>query len=248
MTPALIGQPCDRAYDFEPKSSGDGRTMEGYVAVFGASARISDRNGNFDEEIHPGVFDRYLRDRGAPVMQFDHGKDTRVGSVPIGVYEVFEPDSKGYFVRGRLLDNPVVEPVRQAIAAGALRGMSFRFMVRDDAGQRWTRRPGGVDKRDVLDADVPEAGPVVFPAYSSTSVNVRSLIRHLDADEARDIFRELAAQAGLATDLNFTGQPVARSAGGGESGVEPWEGETPSTTTPAAARLRALSLRRPSLR
>ena len=121
MTRVLTGVACERAHAFEPKASNDGRTLEGYVAVFGSVARVSDRNGDFDEEIHPGVFDRYLRERSFPVMQFDHGKDPRVGSVPIGVYEVFEPDRKGYFVRGRLLDNPVVEPVRQAIEAKALR-------------------------------------------------------------------------------------------------------------------------------
>jgi hypothetical protein len=236
-------KPCgpeERSYDFESRSSGDGRTLEGHVAVFRSVARIADRNGDFEEEIHPGVFDRYLGARGFPVMQFDHGKDSRVGSVPIGAYSDFEPDGKGYFVRARLFDNPVVEPVRQAIAGGAIRGMSWRMQVTKN-GDRWTRNTGRPDKRDVLDADIPEAGPVVFPAYADTSVTVRSLIARLDPDEARAILRELAEQAGLAIDL--TGRPAARSAGGGDPDVEPGEGDASQPVH--IGRQRALLLARP---
>ncbi len=217
---------CVRDYDFEPRSTDDGRTLEGHVAVFRSVARIPDRNGDFDEEIHPGVFDRYLGERGFPVMQFDHGKDTRVGSVPIGKYEIFEPDGKGYFVRGRLLDNPVVEPVRQAIEAGAIRGMSWRMLVAPN-GDRWTRKSSsdGRDKRDVIDADVPEAGPVVFPAYASTTVTVRDLI-------TPDLLADLQEQAGI---TDFTGAPNARSTGRGENDVEPREGDTSSHTQRANA-------------
>lgn len=217
-----------RAFDFELRSvGGDGRTLEGYVAVFGATARIADRGGDFDEEIHRGAFDRSLR-RALPVMQFDHGHDPRTGSVPIGVYDVFEPDQRGYFVRGRLLDNPVVEPVRQAIAAKAIRGMSWRMMVAPESGDRWTRRTGQVDKRDVLDADVPEAGPVVFPAYDATTVSVRSLLAGFSPEERAALVRELAAELRLAVDLSdLTGQSTARSDDGGELGTEPGKGDAP---------------------
>lgn len=215
---------CVRAFDFETKAtSSDGRTLEGYVAVFGSVARVSDSKGDFEEEIHRGAFDRSLS-RSMPVMQFEHGRDPRVGALPIGVYEVFEPDHKGYFVRGRLLDDPVVEPIRKAIEARALKGMSWRMQV-PEAGQKWTRRPGRYDKRDVLDADVPEAGPVVFPAYPATTVGVRSLLAAMDDEEIRSLVRELAAHLGLATDLSdLSGRPNARSVGGAEEpGDQPTE-------------------------
>lgn len=225
-----------RNYDFEIRSVGDkGRTLEGHVAVFRSVARIPDRNGEFDEEIHPGIFDRYLSDRGFPVMQFDHGKDPRTGTVPIGVYDAFEPDGKGYFFRSRLFDNEVVEPVRQAIEGRALKGMSWRMHVVKN-GDRWTRHAGGVDKRDVLDADVPEAGPVVFPAYRDTTIAIRSIWSTYDEEERA----ELRRLAGISTDL--TGQPTTRSGGGGEFDVKPREGDT-SLLTPNQ---RALALGRPS--
>jgi HK97 family phage prohead protease len=229
-----------RAFDLDARPSGDGRTLEGYVAVFGQVARISDRNGDFDEEIHRGAFDRSLK-RGFPVMQFEHGRDPRVGALPIGVYDVFEPDTKGYFVRGRLLDDPVVDPIRQAISAGAIRGMSWRMVV-PDTGQKWSRRSRferGVDKRDVVDADVPEAGPVVFPAYSATTVAVRSLLGGLSDEELASLASELRAHLGLATDL--TAEPHARSAADGDHGARP--GGQPPTQPHLLARDRALRLR-----
>ena len=180
-----VPETVTRGFDFEMRSTGgDGRTLEGYVAMFRSVARIPDRGGDFDEELHPGFADRSLAN-GYPVMQFDHGKDPRVGTVPIGVYDAFDKDARGYFVRGRLFDNAVVEPVRQAIVGQAIKGMSFRFSVNKNGGDRWTRRSagGGVDKREIIDADVHEAGPVVFPAYAQTSVTVRALFASATEEE-----------------------------------------------------------------
>src|SRR5690606_29096781 len=123
-------------------------------------------------------------------------------------YEVFGATRDGYEVEGDLFDNPVVEPIRQAIAAQAIKGMSFRFLAKRD---KWERRSGDVDLRHVFDADVPEAGPVVFPAYRDTAVSVRALI-----EQRPDDLRELVE---LATDL--TGRPSARSAGGGDGADAP---------------------------
>lgn len=239
MTHALIRDLgfAERSYEFDAKPSRDGRNLEGYVAIFHTRTKIPDNNGDFEEEIHPGFADRSLKANGFPVMQFDHGKDPRVGTVPIGVYEVFEPDRKGYFVRGHLFDNPVVEPVRQAIAGKAIRGMSFRFKVAK-GGDRWERRHIGPDLRHVTDADVPEAGPVVFPAYAATSVSVRSLLAGLTDEQRSAALAELAEAAGR---NNFTGQSRTRSAGGGEFDAEPWQGDASPSTR---ARQRALLLRR----
>ena len=239
--PALV----TRAYDFELRSRGNGRTLEGYVAIFGATARIADHGGDFDEEIHRGAFDRSLK-RSLPVMQFDHGRDPRVGTVPIGVYDTFEPDDRGYFVRGQLLDNPVVEPVRQAIEARAIRGMSWRMMVTPKTGDKWTRRSGEPDKRDVLDADVPEAGPVVFPSYDATSVSVRSWLSSLDAEERAALVRELWGELRSLLPLNqtprdFTGRPT-RGVGGGERDHGRPVAPTGSLAIDPEARDRALRL------
>ena len=214
---------CVRAFAFEAESGGgDGRTLEGYAAVFGQTARIADRNGDFDEEIMPGAFIRSLGVR-PPVLQWEHGKDPRVGAVPIGALQDVSEDSKGLHLRARLFDNAVVEPIRQAIAEKAVRGMSFRFHV-VDGGDKWLpgHQRGGIDKRNVHDVDVPEVSAVTFPAYDRTTVSVRSLLAGMDDDEIRSLVRELAAHLGLAADLsNLTGRPTARSSGGGDTADAP---------------------------
>jgi HK97 family phage prohead protease len=200
-----------RAFDFQAEP-GDGRTLEGYAAVFGASARISDTRGDFDESIEPGAFTRSLSNR-TPVMQWEHGKDPRVGLVPIAAIDAISEDTKGLHVRARLFDNAVVEPIRQAIAGGAVKGMSFRFQV-PDGGDVWEQTRSRVDKRRVRAADVYEVGPVVWPAYDSATLSVRSLLASFDAEERSALIRELADELRIATDL--TRQPGARSTGGGD--------------------------------
>lgn len=209
-----MGGFCVRSFEFESRAGGDGRTLEGYAAVFNQPTTIRDMIGEFNEVILPGAFTRSLEKR-TPVLQFDHGKDPRVGTVPIGSIEALSEDSQGLYVRAQLFDNPVVEPVRQAIAGRAIRGMSFRFSV-PEGGDTWSTRDG-MDYREISQTDTRELGPVVFPAYDQTSVSVRSLISQLDPDELRTLIRELAEEMRALTDL--TGAPAARSTGRGEPGA-----------------------------
>jgi phage head maturation protease len=216
-----------RAYDFEIRSAGrGGRRLIGTVAMFRKRTRIPSRDGDFEEELYPGFMKRSLAQNGMPVMQFDHGKDPRTGTVPIGVYDTWDETRGGYHVEGDMFDNPVVEPIRQAIENKAIPGMSFRFHVAK-GGDKWERRAGrdGMDLRGVLDADVPEAGPVVFPAYRDTAVAVRSLWAALDPEERA----ELRQLAGMSTDL--TGAPFAGSDGRGEPDAQPREGQASPTQT-----------------
>jgi hypothetical protein len=128
--------------------------------------------------------------------------------------------------------------------------MSFRFHV-VKGGDKWEKRggTGGMDLRYVKDADVPEAGPVVFPAYRDTKVAVRSLLASLDDDELAEAIRELRALAGIATDLtDLTGEPATRSGGRGEPDAQPREGDaSTSNTAHHQARARALLLTRHAL-
>jgi HK97 family phage prohead protease len=214
--------------------------------------------GEFLEEIAPGAFKRTLRDR-MPVLQFDHGRDQRTGSVPIGSINELKEDDQGLFVRARLFDNPVIEPIRQAIEGKAITGMSFRFQVADErwtdvAGktvkadelQRLLWEPGdrGPLKRTILRVDpLYELGPVVFPAYDNTSVGVRSLLAQLTPDEHRQMLRELAAELRAHDGIPDLTEPPARSDGPGDSGAQPGHGERPTANTRSSVDSDALRLR-----
>lgn len=148
---------------------GDGLTLEGYAATFGDWTEIHDRAGSFQERIAPGAFKRTLGQR-MPVLQFDHGTHPLIGSIPLGRFTKIEEDARGLFVRARLSDNWLIEPVRDSIRDGGVTGMSFRFRVVDD---QWENRDD-TDYRTITEVELYEAGPVVHPAYESTSVGVRS--------------------------------------------------------------------------
>lgn len=205
---------CVRSVDFDAEPSDDGFTLEGYAAMFDSPTRIRSWEGDFTETIRRGAFERSLSER-TPVLQYDHGRDARVGSVPIGAIEEVREDTKGLYVRARMYDNDVVKPVRQAIAGKSIKGMSFRFEI-PDGGDTWTRT-GGSEEREIRDADVHELGPVVFPAYDTTSVTVRSLLAQLDPNDRDAFVREVAELLRTSTDI--VGRPGARSSGGDENGT-----------------------------
>jgi uncharacterized protein len=167
----------------------DGLTLEGHAAVFGQETEIDSWEGTFVEVCMAGMFKKSIRER-MPVMQFDHGRHPLVGSIPIGSIESLTEDATGLAVRARMLDNWLIQPVREAISNGTINGMSFRFeVIRDrwfDAqGKRltdpnviadllWSPGDRGPLRRELVEVRVPELGPVVFPAYEGTDVSVRA--------------------------------------------------------------------------
>lgn len=177
----------------DTEETNDGLTLDGYGAVFNSPTRIDSWEGRFDELIAPGAFKKSLRER-TPRMQFDHGMHPLIGSIPIGRFDTVEEDAKGLHVVGRLTDNWLIQPVRDAISDGGIDGMSFRFSVvkeewRDNDGkvikdeeELWERLWKGRfdDSQDDLltrtlkEVRVTEVGPVVWPAYEDTEVGVRT--------------------------------------------------------------------------
>lgn len=190
----------DATVDGQPN---DGLTLDGYGAVFNSSTVIDSWEGRFRETIASGAMKRSFRET-PPKIQFDHGKHPLIGSLPVASLVSISEDSDpvlapdgGAHIVGRLLDNWLVAPVRDAIAAGVVDGMSFRFEVVREA---WATADGiplrdemalmrEMDRvfledlpddelplRTLRELKVPEMGPVTWPAYTDTSVGVRSKV------------------------------------------------------------------------
>jgi HK97 family phage prohead protease len=174
-----------RRSEFRASEGADGHTLEGYAAVFNAWTNIRDHLGTYEERIAPGAFKRSIGQR-TPVLQFDHGQHPLFGSLPLGGITALREDKNGLFVRAKLSDNWLVEPVRDAIRDGGITGMSFRFRVVDEWSTDNT-------KRTIKEVELLELGPVVFPAYDQTSVAVRSAIGALDDETRAELARELVA-------------------------------------------------------
>ena len=242
--------------------SGDGLTLDGFAAVFNRETIIDSWEGRFKEQIAPGSMKRSFRE-APPVIQFEHGRHPLIGSLPIAeltrIAEETDPDlapDGGAHVVGRLLDNWLIQPVRDAIANQSVNGMSFRFTV---VREKWTDATGRQIRdedelrqllrrtwlEDVPDEElltrtlqelrVPELGPVVFPAYAETSVSVRSMLDRLD----QLLPAELTALAERAKDLAM--ESGTRGADGGEPDTE--NRSAPVPTSPAQLRLQERALK-----
>lgn len=190
--------------------AGDGLTLDGIAATFGQPTEIDSWEGVFTEQIRKGAFRKTLREN-TPVMQFDHGHHPLIGSIPIGAITDLRETDEGLAVQARLSDNWLIQPVRDAIAERSITGMSFRFSVvreewHDAAGKRvrpdeldallWAPGERGPLMRTLVEVRLHELGPVVFPAYASTSVGVRA--RHLAAEITRDEELRREVRAALA--------------------------------------------------
>ena len=163
----------ERSVSFEIRAAednADGLTLVGYAATFDNTTRIDNWEGTFDEKIARGAFKRSINAR-TPVLQFEHGRHPLLGSMPLGTITKLREDDHGLYVEARLADNWLIQPVRDAIASGAIDGMSFRFQVIKES---WNDTAGSVPVRTLEEVKLMELGPVVFPAYESTTVGVRS--------------------------------------------------------------------------
>ncbi|MEU6563166.1 HK97 family phage prohead protease [Nocardia nova] len=187
----------------------DSGEIHGYGAVFNQRTRIREAGGAFLESVTPGAFTKTLAERmGKIAMQYNHGQDPKVGTLPIGVWDEISQDSHGLAMRGRLLDTAAAQEVRSAIKAGALTGMSFRFEVMNEI---WRDRATGeqIDSdraysmlgdseprllRELTAVRLYEVGPVLQPAYETTSVGARAEDIPVDTIEIQTRLRLALAQ------------------------------------------------------
>lgn len=147
-----------------------GETLVGYSILFDEVTRIDSWEGQFDEQVDPKATDRSLRSR-TPVVQFDHGRHPMIGSLPIGTLDVAEADKRGLYTEATVLRSWLTDPLVEAVRQRTIGGWSFRFDVIED---KWDFS-GDVPMRTLLDVEIYELGPVVFPAYESTDISLRGV-------------------------------------------------------------------------
>lgn len=161
--------------------AGDG-LFEGYASLF-------NREDLGRDIVLPGAFRDTLRERGpAGVrMLFQHDP-----AQPIGVWEQLTEDSRGLFVRGRLM--PDVARAREILAlmrAGAIDGLSIGFKA-----QR-VRRDRVRGLRLIEKVDLWEISIVTFPMLPGARVAAVKARALASAPSERDLERWLTRDAGL---------------------------------------------------
>jgi HK97 family phage prohead protease len=146
----------------------DGRAaIIGYAAVYN---RLSLDLGGFREEILPGAFDRILSKRGKDVVAlFNHDSNIVLGRSSSGTLEL-SSDDKG-------LKYVVTPPVSRAdvlelIQRRDVRGSSFAFTVEPKNESFRTGEDGKAIRQIREVSGLYDVGPVLNPAYPSTSASV----------------------------------------------------------------------------
>lgn len=152
----------------ELRISEDSKQLVGYAAVFDAPAEILEWGFRFTEVVRPGAFARSLASNPDILCTFEHTFAKLLGRTASGTAK-FTEDKRGLRFEVTLTENGTGAEVRELVRRGDLRGASFMFSV-PSGGDKWT----APTFRELVDVNLIEAGPVVNPAYESTSLGLRS--------------------------------------------------------------------------
>jgi phage head maturation protease len=191
-------------YELREDSAGGMPTLVLRWSVFNDWTEINSFfEGRFLERFDPKSMDRTIaEERDGMRVLFQHGRDPQIGDKPLGPIDQIEAKRDGAWSYVPLFDTQYNRELLPGLRAGVY-GSSMRFNVREEA---WNKKPGrskhnpeGLPERTVLDASVPEHGPVTFPAYANATAGVRSVT---------DRF--------LGLDNDFTGRGDQRMAPGGD--------------------------------
>ena len=155
-------------------------TFEGYAAVFGQPATVTDWRGTYTEQFDRRSFDRTLQLRAKATDEvrqvkflFNHGQHPMIANMPIGQIRNLKADSRGLHVKARMPVNWLNQPIIDGIRSKTITGMSINFIAERES---WS---GDRRSRTVEEATLLELGPVIDPVYTGTEVSLRSLSAHL---------------------------------------------------------------------
>jgi HK97 family phage prohead protease len=158
--------------------SGKKKILEGYAARWNS---LSSDLGGFKEELAAGCFSNSLK-RGQVSMLFSHDAACVIASQRNNSLDLSE-DSKGLRFRAQLNGTGAAEDAFENIENGEISGMSFGFQVLrdkwdeildpgdDDDDENYSARGRNIKRRTVLAGNLLEISPVLWPAYSSSSVS-----------------------------------------------------------------------------
>jgi HK97 family phage prohead protease len=155
--------------------------LKGYAAVFGEDYVLYEsKSFRMTERVKQGAFSRALKEKQDVRCCFNHNPDNVLARTTNGTLTLVQ-DKKGLSYEADLDERThIAQDVRCFVDRGDVDGCSFAFSVRK---QTWTEvEDNGFTtyQREIEDVDLYELGPVLFPAYSSTSVGARA--GHLAAE------------------------------------------------------------------
>jgi HK97 family phage prohead protease len=126
----------------------------------------------FREVIRPGFFARAIEESQDVVAWYQHGRGSvlPLGRTAAGTAELREIGQEGCECIVTPPERPWVDDLRESIRRGDIRGASFAFDIREE---NLKEKKGEMLLRELIDADISDFSPVVFPAYQDSAASLR---------------------------------------------------------------------------
>lgn len=166
----------------ELRAAKDGSNSPGTIVGYGARFNEPSLDlGGFRETLAPGCFRACLGDDVRCLR--NHKEDVLLGRAASGTFRMTE-DAEGLLYECDLPDTTHGRDTAESVRRGDMSGCSFSFRTAPQ-GDQWSMDDAGGIVRTVNKVlRLYDVGPVTFPAYESTRVDVRSL------EYARDIIAD----------------------------------------------------------
>jgi len=160
------------------QSDEDGqRKISGYAAIFN---KRSENLGGFIEVLRPGAFRKALEKNPDVKCLFNHDPGSLLARTKNSTL-IIEENTVGLKFEAVLADTSMARDVWELIQRGDVDQCSFAFSVAKD-GDKFSEQKDGLYLREIFEVDMlADVSPVVYPAYSQTSVSVRSAKEVLDS-------------------------------------------------------------------
>lgn len=176
-----------RAFPIEFRlEQGEAPKIRGYAAVFNQESELL---GGFRETIAPGAFKKTLKEADVRAL-FNHDPNFVLGRTSAGTLALRE-DKNGLYMEIDAPDTQQGRDVMTLIERGDVDQASFAFRVVKDT---WTNEEGQTPTRTLDEVQLFDVSPVTYPAYTQTSVAVRSMTTN--SDEIRHILDALVSEPG----------------------------------------------------
>ncbi|HEY8593300.1 MAG TPA: HK97 family phage prohead protease [Sphingomicrobium sp.] len=198
------------AAPLEIKAVGDAGEIEGYGSIFG-------NVDSYGEVVMPGAFTASLkaaaRANRTVKMLWQHYPDQ-----PIGVWHSLEEDSKGLYVKGRLLVDASAQAreTHALLKDGALEGLSIGYRL-----EKYQEDPDRQGVIQLMKLDLREVSVVTFAANEKARVEA---VKHVLAAggvptvrEFEELLREAGFSKSLATAIATRAAPCLRGDPDGEA-------------------------------
>lgn len=183
--PLAATQPERRTFltAFHRAEENDGRTVEGYAAVFNSETEIG---GWYTEIIEPGAFDNALGRSDCRAL-FNHDPNCLLARQSSGTLEL-SLDRKGLRYKFTAPQTGIGNDILEMMSRGDLKESSFAFTVKEQSWEEEKDADGDWKYRRVIkEVDLLfDVSPVTYPAYTDTTVAKRSFDTWKEVDKPFD--------------------------------------------------------------